>query len=496
MLRFAATDLRREWRLALTQPCVSTTFVVIGCLTMLALLTGWLRTNSRIERLQTLAGENAQQQRFVESAFLERPSTDSAAAELAGELTPAEHDRRLSLQMSARSPDLMRYTEGLWRSMLPTTPLTGLSQGAGGEWPDHYYHAGPSTTQTLARTMRPNPLLTTMGAFDLTLVVGVVLPLAVIVLTYDVTAADRELGRWEFVRCHTSSIHRLIVARCLVRVGASSLLVIMLTALFVIVLPTGHWDSAMIRNFLIWSAWVSAYLGFWAALSILANSLKLSWAGAGLLLLLCWCIFVFAIPALLQCAVNWRIQMPRQAELTALEEDVRKQVEREADDVWADFLREHPQIEIDDEKPQQEVMLRDVALNKAARSEVEARVETYLQRFLHREDLLDRSQLLTPLLAWRTAADQSAGTSLRHFVEFARQTGDFHDEHAAYFESKSLAGQELSFLDIQGIPRFDDRQFYTQLDLSPLLLSAASLLMWTSVCGLLSWWCLRLGTIQ
>jgi len=483
MVRSAAADLRREWRLAITDPSLPATLVITGCLTLLALLAGWLRTGQRLEREQALARENSQQRRFLESAFEESTWTDSSESEL----TPAEQDRQLLLQMSARSPDLMRFTDGVWRSILPATPLSGLSTGASGDWPDHYRHAGPSKSQTLTRAMQPNPLLAAVGAFDLTLLVGAILPLAAIVLTYNVAAADREQGRWELVQSHASSISRLVISRCVVRVGLLAAVVITLTALSTLVFPTGRWDVATFRNLLIWSGGVSAYLAVWCALAVLVNSYRLSSAGAGLLLLVCWCLLVVAVPSLLERGINARLQMPPNSELASMEAEVRKQAEKEADETWAEFLRQHPGIEIDDENPQQEQLLRDIALEEAIRSGTNKRFEEYYRQFLDREDLLDQAQLLTPLLAWRTIADQAAGTSLRHFVEFARQTAVFHDDYISSFEPMSLAGRELSLSDIQAIPRFDSGELPVRLDHLSLLLSAASLLVWGGMCGLLSW---------
>ncbi|MCA9090884.1 MAG: DUF3526 domain-containing protein [Planctomycetaceae bacterium] len=412
------------------------------------------------------------------------------------ELTPAEQERQLQLQMSARSPDLMRFTGGLWWSLLPASSLAGHSVGVSGEWPDHYRHAGASMAQTVARVSRPNPLLRSVGAFDLTLLVGAILPLAVITLTFDVAAADREQGRWGLVRAHASSLPRLIISRCFVRVGALALLVIVLTASSVLILPTGQWDAAAVGNVLIWGAWLSAYMAFWATLAILSNALPLSASGAGLLLLLSWFITVIAVPTVVERVINRSERMSQQSELLAFEADVRRQSELEADEVWAEFREQHPEIQLDQESPQQEQLLRDMALSEVIRSRVRTRTEAYFRRFLNRDDVLDRLQLLTPLLAWRTAADQCAGTSLRHYVEFAQQTAAFHEEFLSCFEPMSLDGRELSLSDIQNIPQFDARQLQRRLHLPPLLLSAVSLATWIAACGFMARWCFRRNANQ
>lgn len=488
-VRSATTGLRREWRLAIADPRVPMMLLIIGGLTLLALLTASQRVSHRLERQQDLESYNARQRQFLESAYNESSLTNSSA----GELTPSEQDRRLQLQMSARSPDLMRFTGGIWWTILPASPIAGLSMGAGGEWPDHYYHAGPSQTQTLRRLMRPNPLLAAVGAFDLTLLVGAMLPLGVIILTYDVAAAEREQGRWELVRSHVASIPRLIVARCLVRTGALAVVIIALTALCSLMFPTGQWDAQAMRNLFAWSAWVSGYVMFWTALAVLINSLQLSSAGAGLLFLLCWCFLVLAVPSLLERGINGAIRMAPESELVAMEDEVRIQAEQEADAAWADFQRQHPEIKLDEDNPQQEQMLRNVALSRVIQSRVQIQIARYFQRFVDREFLLDRWQLLSPLLAWRTAADQFAGTSLRHFVSFSEKTAAFHTEYVSYFESKSLAGEEVLLSDIQAIPSFDAAGLQTHLYRQSLLLSAATLMLWTTACGLLSWRCFHGG---
>lgn len=486
-VRRAMTDLQREWRLAAADRVVPLTFAIVGTLTLLAVMTGWLRTEQRIAYQEALRRENSIQRHFLESAFYENGSSESTTIEL----SPTQEDRLGELQMSAKSPDLMRYIEGIWRSIYPASPLSGLSRGASGEWPDHYHHRGPSTTQTLARTVRSNPLLATIGTFDATLLVGAILPLAVVALTYNVVSSDREQGRWSLVEIHATSAPRLIATRCIVRVvGLVTTVATVLTAC-VLIAKTADWDLTVTRNLSVWIGWLIAYLAFWTALTISVNSFSVSSSGAGLLLLLCWFIFAIVIPSVIELGINRRFQFPRQAELIALEQEIQKQTEEESEKVWADFLRRHTEVQFDSNNPQQEFLLRDIAINKVVRLKVAERLEKHYQRYLDRESVLDRSQLLSPLLAWRTASDQCAGTSVRHYVGFAKQTSKFHGSFITYFEPFSISGRELSQSDIQEIPKFDAHKLQTQIHTPSLLWSAASLLLWTTVAGLVSWWNFR-----
>lgn len=484
--------MRRELRLALAEWVFPLTLLIIGALTLLALWAGSLRTKHRLEFQESLKRNNQLQRQFLDSAFAEGDLTESNE----NELTPAQIDRRYELQFSAKLPDLMRYTGGIWWTIYPASKLSHLSMGSSGDWPDHYHHGGSSLTKTLNRSVRSNPLLATVGAFDLTLLVGAMLPLAVIVLTYHIAASDREQGRWPLLGLHSASIPRLILIRCIVRVGALAFTVFTVTVAWILLFPEHQGELAAWNNFLVWSAWLALYLLFWAALSVFANSLPLSTAGSGLLLLLCWGVLVIAVPSAVQTKINQAYQIPPQAEFLDVEDEIQQQTEQESEQIWNEFLKENRDIELDKDNPQQEYLLRDIALNRKVRSRVRERVEQFYHQFLEREAALDRAQLLSPLLAWRTVAEQSAAVSLRHYLDFARQTAQYHETYIRYFEPFSIAGEELTQSDIQNIPQFDSQESHLRLHLLPLLISAGSLLFWITVVGVCSWWNLRRLAIQ
>jgi len=484
-------ELRREWRLAASDPVLPVTLAIVAGLTVLAFLAGVQRTNQRREHLQTLLHENAQQREFLESAFLEDPSATEDAKQ-----TVAEQERRRQLQRSARSPDLLRYTAGLWRSRWNMSALAGFSVGASGDWPDSYYHAGTSTARTLQPMRHPNPLLAVLGPFDLTLLVGALLPLAVIVLTYDTATGDQESGRRELIEVHARSWPRLVTVRCLVRVAALGMTVFAVTLACVLIHPAAAWDAAAGLNLVVWIAGVGACLGFWTALTRLIGALSLSSAGAGLTLVLCWGLLVLAIPTGVEIWINRACPIPLQTNLLDIETQALRDAERSADTVWRDFLSHHPELRPQEDSPQQSQLLRDIALQRFVRQRVRAGCADWLQKLLDRESMLDLMQLASPALAWRTVADSCAGTSLRQFVEFTRRTLDFHEESAAYFESMSLAGRELTRADIQSLPTFRAQGLETTLNPRSLVLSFLAVLAWSMTCCLLGEWSFRRAAVQ
>lgn len=487
MGRSFVTSILRELHLAISDRVTQLTLVVIGGLTLLALLAGWLRTAQRDDFQEILTHQNLLQRSFLESSFDDSEASDHSFTSL----TQIQSERQFELQMSAKSPDLMRYIGGIWWTIYPVAPTSSLSMGASEKWPDHYHHAGSSITKTLTASIRSNPLLAIFGAFDLTLLVAAILPLAVIVLNYNVVAADREQGRWPLVELHANSLPRLIALRCVVRTGALMFIVVSMTFGCVLMAAAGEGGLPAVLNIWIWTTWIIAYLAFWTALSIFVNSFSLSSSGTGLLLLLCWTILVIAVPSVVKNEVNRKYQIPPWEQLVSMEDQVQRTAEQDNEAIWAEFLSRHSEIALDSENPQQEYLLRDIALNRFVRSRVREQIKAHHQLLLDRESFLDLSQFFSPLIAWRTAADQSAGTSLRHFLDFADQSVMFHEEYIHYFELFSIAGQELSSSDIQSIPRFDAERLHLKLHWPSLLMSAGSLVLWTFVVGFFSWWNLR-----
>jgi type II secretory pathway pseudopilin PulG len=461
--------------------------IAVAILMSLALLTGWHRTHQRLTRQQALEQNNKLQKQFLESAFNETTSPTDRNADL----SQAEQDRQAALQMSARSPDLMRFTGGIWTSYLPASPLTGLSMGASGEWPEHYRHAGSSVTQTLARDMQPNPLLAVTGAYDMSLVVGIILPLAILILTFDVAAADRETGRWALIQTHCSSTPGLIAARCLVAVVAVTVVINLLLVTSAVAFPIGDVSLAAAAEFAPLGLWVLVYLMFWGSVAFCVASFKLSSAGSGLTLLLCWGTLVLFVPSLVEERLNESSAFPDASELVAMETRIREQVEQQMDSVWADYLQQHPDLKLDDDNPQQEFLLRDIAKEHAARSQIDNELQVHFDQYLNREARVDQSQLLTPTLAWRTVADQYSGTSLRHYIDFAQATATFHDKYVRSFEPMTVAGRELSLADIQSLPKFDGKHIASRRYSYPLSFAGASLICWISVFSFIGWLRLR-----
>ncbi|QDT14738.1 DUF3526 domain-containing protein [Alienimonas californiensis] len=471
----------REWALAKRDPRVPAVLFVAGLLTVLALLAGDQRVERRLDRERAIERENSTQRRDLESAF------DDAAAPSDGgaELSPAEQDRRAALRMAARSPDLMRFTGGLWTSYRPASPLSRLTAGTADDWPDAYRHAGSSLAETLRRDAPTNPLLTVVGPYDTTLLVGAVLPLLLLMLTFDLTADDRERGRWPLVASHCGSTAALVALRCGVRVAAVAVVVILPTVLWTLAVPAG--EAPSVAALAVWCGAVLGTLACWGALAFLVASFDLSAAASGLTLLLCWAVLVLGVPSLIERRVNDRAAPPEPGELAAVERRADEQFLDLPENVWRDFLRRHPEVELDDENPQLEFLLQDLAAAGAVRDRVLEAHRAEIDRFLARERRLDRLQFLSPAVAWRTASEQAAGTSLRHAVDLASATAEFHGAFQKHFEPMTITDRELTRDDIRAMPAFDGRTVGPHMHAAPLALSGAALLLWTAACGLIGW---------
>jgi ABC-2 type transport system permease protein len=139
-----------------------------------------------------------------------------------------------------------------------------------------------------------NPLLTTIGMPDFSVMVSLLLPLLIIGLCYGLVQDAREQGVWRMVLAQTSRPWRALFLALWLRWFAAVAIVVSSSAVALLL------DGAADR--LTWTSWtlgVGAAALWWTALAGLFNLLRISSAATALSLLAVWLVTSFAAPPLL-----------------------------------------------------------------------------------------------------------------------------------------------------------------------------------------------------
>ncbi len=221
----------------------------------------------------------------------QRRTADYAASE---EVRQAELSRRSGLE----APLFQMFSWYEQEIMARPSPLTFVAEGHERDLPNlvavHAFRVdGPDTRQ------RSNPMAVPFDALDWTLIVGVVLSFAAIVLTFDGFAGEREEGTLRLVLANPVPRWMPVVAKA---VGAWSILftafVVGVLVQLLILAPGGlvALDPGTAVRLLVAIVVAGLYVGFFVLLGLLVSARHASASAALVVCLLVWAMLVVVIP--------------------------------------------------------------------------------------------------------------------------------------------------------------------------------------------------------
>ncbi len=221
----------------------------------------------------------------------ERRGADFAAAE---EARHAELARRSGLQ----APLFQVFSWHEQQIMARPSPLTFVAEGHERDLPNlvavHVFRVdGPETQQ------RSNPMAVPFDALDWTLIVGVVLSFAAIVLTFDGFAGEREDGTLRLLLANPVPRWMPVAAKA---AGAWGILMVAFAVgvvLQLLILAPGGvvtLDAATSLRLLLAAGLAALYVGFFVVLGLLVSARHASSSAALVVCLLLWAMLVVVIP--------------------------------------------------------------------------------------------------------------------------------------------------------------------------------------------------------
>lgn len=293
-----------------------------------------------------------------------------------------------------------------------------------------------------------NPLLEDFGLPDFATVLALLLPLAVLGLTYGWVQEAREQGQWRLVVAQCARPGRLFAIALALR-GAAVWCVAAAASSLAFALDPGATGGA----WLCWLATVAACCAVWLTTAGLFCLLPLSSTGAALGLLACWLLTTFAIPAALVAWVDRDNPMPsRLAAITTVRE-AQQEAEVHMDALVADWYAAHPGTEPADRRHHTwPVSFLPRYL------EQDLTIRPLMEDFDHvrarRGVWLERRAWLSPSLALAMVADRLAGIDAPRYRRHVQQVNAFEDTWRDFFVPRIMGYQGLTVHDVDHLPRF------------------------------------------
>ena len=252
-----------------------------------------------------------------------------------------------------------------------------------------------------------NPTLLSIGRFDLSTMVVLLLPLLMIAASFDIWSAERESTRARLIAAQAGAVKSLIWSRLLFRNGLIWGVFALVALAAGLAAPAGL-SSARLANLTGWigAAWI--YGAFWFALIAFAVAyLRRSEIIAATLFAL-WAGFVFLTPAI-GGAVSEALYPPpsRLAALSAMR-DAKSEAGKATAELTKGFLADHPEMTVsDDDVPF--YYAGTWLANREAATRTAPILRAFEQSRQRRQETLDLLQYLSPTVIVNRALLSFAG---------------------------------------------------------------------------------------
>jgi len=338
-----------------------------------------------------------------------------------------------------------------------------------------------------------NSFLQFIGQFDVAFVVIYLLPLLIIVFTYNVLSSEKEQGTWVLLKTSNQSLAGLMLGRIGIRYALFTgfFWLVVGPGLALLVGP-GFWATA---NWWWLVGFVSLYFAFWFALALLVNSFSLSSNLNALTLLASWLVLGLLLPNLLQISLNRAYPIPSRISLTTAERNaVNRYFERDGQTLTKEvfsspraLIRQASVVTPGMVYGYGVIVYKSQEIKDAAARVAEQQLVGQIER---QQAALRQLQFLSPALLLQEVLSALAGTHWRQYNQFSRDVDAFRTQTQRFFYPKMASEQTFRTFtvdDAAAIPRFRPRAYagYAWLPVGRLLLGYAALV---AGLGLLGYW--------
>ena len=436
MTRFARL-LVQEWRLF----AANRSNLVL--LTVLAALLGF----SVAKGVARVTATQAAQQEAVEAATTRWADARSQFVEI----TEGRREKQQFYDATRADLVLMSHRNAL---VLKPTSLALLSVGPAREGHD-IVAVGVQARGAAGASSRENPAIRLDGPLDAAFVITWLLPLMLIVLSYDVLSRDREQQVTHILASQGVGLGVIVLARLAVRFVAVFALTAGIVTVGVAVVMQGELSRA-IADLALWLAALAVFIAFWLALGALVNAHSKNSAAAGLALMGFWVVIALLVPVVASQLLSGGSAAPQrldsvlgrralEAELTELAAEVteRYYAENPARRPRAPAINEYEKYFVESYYPRQ------VALD----AQFEPLARLVAARKVEQAERLRTAALFSPSMAMKMLTDDVAGYAPERRHRFDTAAAEFQAKWRAFYDIKFASRTPLTLDDYDDAPR-------------------------------------------
>ena len=323
-----------------------------------------------------------------------------------------------------------------------------------------------------------NPMNLQSGNLDLSFVLIYLLPLLVIVFTFNAISEETETGTWRLVAIQAQSKLRFVLAKLFIRLLLLFGVLVLLFLIAKVVL-----DVPFNTHFLLMFILALLYVTFWFALSFFVISFKKSSGFNALLLLSIWLVMLILLPAGINAYVSSKYPVPEALSAAIAQRDG-YHTKWDTDKLLTiqKFYAHYPQFEEYGYPTDGFNWLWYYAMQQMGDDDSKNERENLVDKIKLREQASREMASMVPNMHLQLAFNRLAGTSLGQHMDFLNATEAFHEKLRLFFYPKIFEQHKAESIDWK---QFTPTYYQTNTDAKPLW-TILPLLLATALMALLS----------
>ena len=308
-----------------------------------------------------------------------------------------------------------------------------------------------------------SPVEQLFGQLDLAFIWTYLLPLIIILTSFNLLAREREMGRLKLIASQPIKVSHWLFIKIGIRFGVVSSLLILFSFSLLAVFDT----SILAHSFSLIQLGVILFLytAFWFLLSLLVNLLGYSSGRSLILLTNLWVLLVFLIPSIVNLLGKELHPIPSRLEMINHHQAVYNEMENRLEEEKEALFRLHPDWVSDD--PITKDMSHPTGWNidylakqYIAQLKHQPKDQAYENQIDKKNQWFSRLRILSPAMIFQSALADLAGTSTRYYRSFLHQVQVYAQEYRVYVFKGLFTNHAFTANEIKHLPEFnfDERE--------------------------------------
>jgi ABC-2 type transport system permease protein len=430
--------LLHEWRTKLSQPATLISLAAFTLISMFAAVSGGSLRQAREQSIQTHQSQIA-------------AATGSWLADL--------QDLETNGSQSKVPPWSGSPMDVSFASSLPPAPLADFSIGQSDLMPGiGALSLWDPDIRLFSRYEIEDPVALALGAFDMSKAIIIVLPLLMIVLSFDVLSADRDSGRLGLIVAQGGRMRRVVWGRLFIRCGTVLALALLLAALTLVLNRASVSITSRLLPFGLWCACALLYATFWFALIGHIASRNRRGETNIMWLLVLWTGLTLIVPSVVTAVAEAVYPPPSRLEYLAEARKIEIDTERSEAGVANQFFNDHPEVVVDEQSRMPAYLRTTFFVTSSIDDATRPVLASFDAAAAERDRVLALLGYASPAIIAHRTFNAVGGSSAERHRRYVAQAREFKAAYATEVARHVVAGQRLPLARARVLPRFQSEE--------------------------------------